>query len=121
MELALKSGRGGVSKGPATNFFVIHTAMVSVTSSPCCVAALECFYVAAPQRPLLERWAPCFQVDNALCRSFFTATDTAKVSAERANLALRILPESISRIISMSYTDFFHSLRRYVCVFLTVK
>jgi hypothetical protein len=37
----------------------------------------------------------------------FTATDTAKVGAERANLALRILPESSSRIISMSYTDFF--------------
>jgi hypothetical protein len=37
----------------------------------------------------------------------FTATDTAKVSAERANPALRILPESSSQIISMSYTDFF--------------
>jgi hypothetical protein len=36
----------------------------------------------------------------------FTATDTAKVSAERANPALRILPESSSRIMSMSYTDF---------------
>jgi hypothetical protein len=51
----------------------------------------------------------------------FTATDTAKVSAERANLALRILPDSSSRIISMSYTDFPCPLRRYVCVFLTVK
>ncbi len=51
----------------------------------------------------------------------FTATDTAKVSAERANPALRILPESSSRIISMSYTDFSYSLRCYVCVFLSVK
>jgi hypothetical protein len=37
----------------------------------------------------------------------FTVTDTAKVSAERTNPALQILPESSSRIISMSYTDFF--------------
>ncbi len=50
-----------------------------------------------------------------------TATDTAKVSAERANPALRILPDSSSRIISMSYADFPCPLRRYVCVFLTVK
>ncbi len=35
IEFALKFGRGGVSKGPATNFFVIQDAMVSVTSSPC--------------------------------------------------------------------------------------
>jgi hypothetical protein len=37
----------------------------------------------------------------------FTATDTAKVNAERANLALRILPKSSSRILPMLYTDFF--------------
>ncbi len=40
----------------------------------------------------------------------FTTTDTAKVSAERANLALRILPESSWRILPMSNTDFFLSL-----------
>ncbi len=31
IELALKPGTGGVGKGPATNFFSTHEAMVSVT------------------------------------------------------------------------------------------
>jgi hypothetical protein len=47
----------------------------------------------------------------------FTATDTAKVNAERANLALRILPESSSRILPMSYTDFFLSRLAVTCEF----
>jgi hypothetical protein len=37
----------------------------------------------------------------------FTATDTAKVNAERASLALRILSNRRSRIKSMKYADFF--------------
>ncbi len=47
----------------------------------------------------------------------FTATDTAKVNAERANLALRILPESSSRILPMSYVDFFLSRLAVTCEF----
>jgi hypothetical protein len=34
MELTLNLGSGGLSNGPATNFFVIHVAMVSVTDAP---------------------------------------------------------------------------------------
>jgi hypothetical protein len=48
----------------------------------------------------------------------FTATETAKVSADRANLALRILSGSSSRIISMMYMDFFHAASMLrVCFF----
>ena len=58
MELALKFGRGGVSNGPATNFFVIHAAMVSVTSSPCRVAAVEFLTWQLPRGPFWNAGPP---------------------------------------------------------------
>ena len=74
MELALKFGRGGVSKGPATNFFAIHTAIVSVTSSPCCVAAFEFFTWQLPRGlfwnagPPVSRYSTHF--DALFCSDF---------------------------------------------------
>ena len=49
MEFALKFGSGGVSKGPATNFFVTHEAIVSVTASPYSSAGLEFFTWQLPR------------------------------------------------------------------------
>jgi hypothetical protein len=43
IELALNSGTGGVSKGPATKSFEIQSAMVSDTSFPYFIAAFEFF------------------------------------------------------------------------------
>ncbi len=49
MELTLNLGSGGLSKGPATNFFVIQVAMVSVTDAPNSKDFFEFFTMQGPK------------------------------------------------------------------------
>ncbi len=62
MELTLSFGSGGLINGPATNFFDIQDAMVSVTAIPSSRDFFEFFYNAGPYRALLERGAADLQV-----------------------------------------------------------
>ena len=82
IEFALKFGRGGLRKGPATNFFCTHDAIVSVTEAPCKIACFEFFTQQEPSLFIWNDGPPCWRYSRHLFALF--ASDLSK----RGNVSL---------------------------------